>query len=85
MADTFLDAGSDSAFDGVKTNFSRIGGDAQRMADLKPTVVHECDRCHATVTPAESGQGVNVSGVVQCKVCGHVGPLCIKVVIEDNR
>jgi hypothetical protein len=38
------------------------------VADLKPTVVHECDRCHATVTPAESGQGVNVSGVIQCRV-----------------
>ena len=28
-----------------------------RVANLKPAVVHECDRCHATVTPAESGQG----------------------------
>ena len=55
------------------------------MADLKPTVVHECDRCHATVTPAESGQAVNVSGVIQCRVCAHVGPLRIKVVMEDRR
>jgi hypothetical protein len=83
MADTSLGAGSDRAFDGLKTNLA--GSEVMHsMADLKPTVVHECDRCHATVTPAESGQGVNVSGVVQCKVCGHVGPLCIKV-IEDNR
>jgi len=50
-----------------------------------PTVVHECDRCHATVTPAESGQGVNVSGVIQCRVCAHVGPLRIKVIMEDRR
>jgi hypothetical protein len=56
-----------------------------RVADLKPTVVHECDRCHATVTPAESGQGVNVSGVIQCRVCSHVGPLRIKVLMEDRR
>jgi hypothetical protein len=55
------------------------------MANVKPTVVHVCDRCHTTVTPAESGQNVNVSGVVQCKVCGHVGPLCIKVVVDDSR
>jgi hypothetical protein len=55
------------------------------VADSKPTVVHECDRCHTTVTPAESGQSVNVSGVIQCRVCAHVGPLQIKVVMEDRR
>jgi hypothetical protein len=51
----------------------------------RPTVVHECDRCHTTVTPAESGQSVNVSGVIQCRVCAHVGPLRVKVVMEDRR
>jgi hypothetical protein len=55
-----------------------------RVANLKPAVVHECDRCHATVTPAETGQGVNVSGVIKCRVCAHMGPLRIKVVLEDR-
>jgi hypothetical protein len=55
------------------------------LADSKPTVVHECARCHTTVTPAESGQSVNVSGVIQCRVCAYVGPLRIKVVMEDRR
>jgi hypothetical protein len=55
------------------------------VADSKPVVVHECDRCHATVSPAECGHSVNVSGVIQCRVCAHVGPLRIKVVMEDRR
>ncbi len=53
--------------------------------DARPQVVHECQRCHATLTPAESGQSVNVSGVVHCKVCGHVGPLRVRVIKGPNR
>jgi hypothetical protein len=55
------------------------------VADSKPIAVRECDRCHAILTPAESGQGVNVSGVIQNRVCAHVGPLRIKVVMEDRH
>ncbi len=44
-----------------------------------PVAVHECERCGATQTPEESGQGVNISGMIMCKVGGHVGPLRVRV------
>ena len=50
----------------------------------KPEVVHECERCLATLTPAESGQKVNVTGEVECKVCGHIGPLRIRIIRDIN-
>lgn len=30
-------------------------------SDARPQVLHECERCHATLAPDESGQRVNVS------------------------
>ena len=48
-------------------------------AQTPPVVVHQCERCGSTQTPEESGQVVNVSGIVTCKVCGHVGPLRVHV------
>ena len=48
-----------------------------------PVVVHECERCGATQTPDEAGQGVNISGMITCRVCGHVGPL--RVQVKDGR
>jgi len=47
----------------------------QRLA-----VVHECEKCLAVLTPAESGQVVNVSGIIECRSCGHRGPLRVRVV-----
>ena len=46
----------------------------------KLIVVHECENCLASLTPSESSQAVNVSGVVQCKTCGHIGPLRVRIV-----
>ncbi len=43
-------------------------------------VVHECESCFAPLTPSESGQAVNVSGVVRCKECGHIGPLRVRII-----
>jgi hypothetical protein len=45
-----------------------------------PIVIHECERCRARLTPADAGQSVNVTGLVECKVCGFVGPLRVRVV-----
>ena len=50
-----------------------------------PVAVHECERCGATQTPEESGQAVNISGIVTCKVCGHVGPLRVRIIETGQR
>lgn len=50
----------------------------------KPEALHECKHCHATLTPEESGQSVNVSGLVKCKICGHAGPLRLRVSTQEN-
>ena len=48
------------------------------LVNTKPQVIHECENCQATITPEESGQSVNVSGLIQCRKCGHTGPLRIR-------
>lgn len=54
------------------------------MEEASPLeVVHECCRCHATLTPEEAGQTVNISGMVKCKVCGEIGPLRVRII--DSR
>ena len=56
-----------------------------RMKPTKqPSVVHECERCQATLTPTQSGHNVNVTGLIECKVCGFEGPLNVKV-IQNKR
>jgi hypothetical protein len=51
----------------------------------RPSVIHECERCHATLTPMQSGQSVNVTGLIDCKACGFEGPLNIKVIENASQ
>jgi hypothetical protein len=43
-------------------------------------VVHFCEKCEDQSTPSQVNEDVNVTGVVVCNVCGHSGPLLVRVV-----
>lgn len=45
--------------------------------------VHVCQKCEAVYSPSQVNEDVNVTGVVQCKACGHIGPLHIRIVNRD--
>ena len=49
------------------------------------SVVYEWERCHATLTPMQSGQNVNVTGLIECKACGFEGPLNRKIVQNASQ
>lgn len=44
------------------------------------SAVHVCEECGAVSAPNELSDDVSVTGVVQCRICGHIGPLDIQII-----
>ena len=42
-------------------------------------VVHVCEKCGTSLKYAQVSEDVTVTGVVECPVCRHVGPLQVKI------
>jgi DNA-directed RNA polymerase subunit RPC12/RpoP len=61
------------------------------MEDNKPQLaaklqaVHVCENCETRFRPDQVNEDVNVTGVVECKVCSHVGPLRILILPQDSE
>jgi DNA-directed RNA polymerase subunit RPC12/RpoP len=46
--------------------------------------VHVCEKCETRFRPDEVNEDVNVTGVIECKVCSHIGPLRILILPQNN-
>jgi DNA-directed RNA polymerase subunit RPC12/RpoP len=57
--------------------------DREDQRSRRLEAVHVCERCGAKATPTQVKDEVNVTGVVQCNTCSHVGPLRIQIVDSD--
>ena len=55
-------------------------GDDRAVKPKQLSAVHVCERCGARSAPNELNDEVSVTGVVQCRTCGHIGPLDIQIV-----
>ena len=42
-------------------------------------IVHVCERCGTALTYSQVPEDVTVTGIVDCRVCGHVGRLHVEV------
>jgi ribosomal protein L40E len=58
--------------------------DPEKQRPERLAVVHVCKKCDSASNPPEVNEDVNVTGVVQCRICGHMGPLRIRVVEKDS-
>jgi hypothetical protein len=45
----------------------------------KLEAVHVCEKCDTRFRPGEVNEDVTVTGVIECKVCSHIGPLRIQI------
>jgi DNA-directed RNA polymerase subunit RPC12/RpoP len=54
----------------------------QRPAKLE--AVHVCEKCENRFCPDQLNENVNVTGVVECKICSHIGPLRILVLPQER-
>lgn len=50
----------------------------------KLEAVHVCEKCETRFRPDQINADVNVTGVIECKVCSHIGPLRILVLPKKN-
>jgi ribosomal protein L32 len=51
----------------------------------KLEAVHVCEKCETRSRPHQVNEDVNVTGVVECKVCSHVGPLRILILPQESE
>ena len=49
----------------------------------KLEAVHVCEKCNTRFRPGQVNEDVNVTGVIECKVCSHIGPLRILILPEN--
>jgi DNA-directed RNA polymerase subunit RPC12/RpoP len=49
----------------------------------KPEAVHVCEKCDTRFRPGQVNEDVNVTGVIECKVCSHIGPLRIPILPQN--
>jgi DNA-directed RNA polymerase subunit RPC12/RpoP len=46
--------------------------------------VHVCEKCETRFRPDEVNEDVNITGVIECKVCLHIGPLRILILPQEK-
>ncbi len=46
--------------------------------------VHVCEKCETRFRPDEVNEDVNITGVIECKVCSHIGPLRILILPREQ-
>jgi DNA-directed RNA polymerase subunit RPC12/RpoP len=49
------------------------------QSPAKLEAVHVCDECGSRFRPEQLSAEVNITGVIECKVCSHIGPLRILI------
>lgn len=49
----------------------------------KLEAVHVCEKCDTRFRPGQVNEDVNVTGVIECKVCSHIGPLRILILPQN--
>jgi DNA-directed RNA polymerase subunit RPC12/RpoP len=57
-------------------------GDSKSAAKLE--AVHVCEKCGSRFRPDQVNDDVNVTGVVECRVCSHIGPLHILILPQEQ-
>ena len=57
--------------------------ETQRAARLE--AVHVCEKCETRSSPHQMNEDVNVTGVIECRVCSHVGPLRIMILPQRSE
>jgi DNA-directed RNA polymerase subunit RPC12/RpoP len=50
----------------------------------KLEAVHVCEKCGTRFRPVQVNEDVNVTGVVECKVCSHIGRLHILILPRNS-
>jgi hypothetical protein len=50
----------------------------------KLEAVHVCEKCETRFRPDEVNEDVNITGVIECKVCLHIGPLRIRILPQEE-
>jgi DNA-directed RNA polymerase subunit RPC12/RpoP len=54
------------------------------QTDGKLEAVHVCERCGSRFRPDQVNDDVNITGVVECQVCSHIGPLRILILPKSQ-
>ncbi len=57
----------------------------QTQAAKKLEAVHVCEKCETRFRPDEVNEDVNITGVIECKVCSHIGPLRILILPQEQE
>jgi hypothetical protein len=69
----------------MRQNINRAGQmDNQEVLSVgKLEAVHVCEKCDNRFRPGQVNEDVNVTGVIECKVCSHIGPLRILILPQN--
>ena len=53
--------------------------DKTRDSEGSLEVVHVCEQCGTALTYSQVPEDVTVTGIIECPVCRHVGPLHVEI------
>ena len=74
-------------FGGLTMNSREIGwgkmGDQEPEESGKLEVFHVCEKCGTSFRPGQVNEDVNATGVIECPVCSHIGPLRIQILPQN--
>ena len=51
----------------------------------KLEAVHVCEKCETRFRPDQVNEDVNITGVIECKICSHIGSLRILVLPQEQN